>query len=324
MDDDFPWLIEEDKGFRVTEEDPFPWLKDDDDEDEPDGLIGHPNQEGYAPYLVYLTEDDDTYVETYNRTENGYVYGLGGDDTIHTRSFGVSVFGGEGSDTLIWSYQPPRLLDGGDGVDTLDLSLLPRGAEVNLATGEAKTFVPLFLPDRGPVEIRSIENVTGTDHADTIWGDGNDNVLDGRGGGDFIAGGAGNDTIIAGTSEPGRRDVLMGGADSDTFQFRTAEENLPAWQTDVVMDFEQGSDILAFETAYGFGSITFLPASEAGDTVTWLDPRQNYLATAHTSQPGLPEVTEVSLWLTTGSSHEYAGVTLIGHHDLTAGDFMFV
>ena len=300
----------------------------DEEEDPEDGPIASEVVDFHVPYMVYLTDDDDVYYEGFNRTENGYIYGLDGNDTIKTRSFGVHVFGGDGDDTLFWLYQPPKLLDGGAGVDTLDLSQLGRGAKVNLGSGEADTFVPLFLPHR-PVEIRNIENVIGTDHTDNIFGDDQDNVLDGRGGGDYIAGGAGDDTIIGGTSGPGHtlaRDVLSGGAGNDTFYFRTAEEGLPARQTDVVMDFEQGSDILAFETAYGFGPITFRPAdwSPPADTFTALDPRENYLFVHHTSQPGMAEVTEVSVWLTTGHSHEYAAVTLLGHHDLTAGDFMFV
>ena len=296
-----------------------------------DGEEGLP-EDGYAPYILYLTEDDDNYNEYYyNATENGYIYALGGDDTIATRSFGVHVFGGDGNDTLIWRYQPPALLDGGDGEDTLDLSQLSRGVEVDLNTGEADTFVPLFSPHDGPVEIRNIEHVVGTDYQDNIFGDANDNILDGGGMGDIIFGGAGNDTIIGGASSYSdtlHKDILSGGAGDDIFYFRTAEE-APVMGSDIITDFEQGSDTIVFESAYGFGPITFRPADWSG----WsdpafsgvpLDPRENYLLVNHTSSASSSAETQVQIFLTTGHDHEYARITLTGHHDLTTSDFMFV
>jgi Ca2+-binding RTX toxin-like protein len=46
--------------------------------------------------------------------------------------------------------------------------------------------------------LQGFENVTGSNHAETINGNELDNVLDGRGGNDVIDGGFGNDTIIGG------------------------------------------------------------------------------------------------------------------------------
>ena len=46
--------------------------------------------------------------------------------------------------------------------------------------------------------LRGIENVSGSNHNDTIIGNEQDNVLDGRGGSDVLDGGLGNDTLIGG------------------------------------------------------------------------------------------------------------------------------
>jgi Ca2+-binding RTX toxin-like protein len=52
-------------------------------------------------------------------------------------------------------------------------------------------------------ELNSIENLTGSTYADTLWGDNNANVLTGAGGNDLLIGYGGDDG-------------LMGGDDSET------------------------------------------------------------------------------------------------------------
>ena len=80
---------------------------------------------------------------------------------------------------------------------------------------------------------------TGTDRADTITGDGADNVLDGKAGNDVINGAAGNDTIIGGLG----RDTMTGGAGNDLFVFKNiAEMGRNAFTRDIITDFTPGQD----------------------------------------------------------------------------------
>ncbi|MEM1074996.1 MAG: M10 family metallopeptidase C-terminal domain-containing protein, partial [Pseudomonadota bacterium] len=108
-------------------------------------------------------------------------------------------------------------LDGGDGVDTLDLSQASGPVSVNLETGAIK------IDDRAGEDASAVnfENVTGTDSSDVIVGNDLDNV---------IRGGAGID-------------VMSGGGGADTFVFFEADQGV-----DVILDFEVGVDQLAFVT----------------------------------------------------------------------------
>ncbi len=294
--------------------------------DEPIGqfLEGSPYVDIVIPRIVWLSDDEDRYTERFNETENGSVWTLGGDDYIWTKSFGTSIHAGDGDDTIVWSYQPPKLIDGGDGIDTLDLSHLPRGAKVDLHTGVADTHVPLFFPSR-PVEVRNVENVIGTDHDDQITGNSANNVLMGGAGGDILFGASGDDELHGGSSDPGTRDVLIGGSGADSFIFNTAEEDKAAHDRDIIADFEQGVDMLVFHSTVVVPSIEFRGADyEPGDVLEVYDPRESYLVVSHSSQTGMPETTEVTLHLSNGFHHEFSAITLVGHHDLSAGDFMFV
>ncbi|MEM7056657.1 MAG: calcium-binding protein [Pseudomonadota bacterium] len=101
-------------------------------------------------------------------------------------------------------------LDGGDGVDLLDLSAASEGVIVDLAAGTV-----------GSATVENFEDVTGTDFNDVIIGDAGDNV---------IRGGVGND-------------VMEGGDGADTFVFFAADAGV-----DTILDFEVGVDQIRFET----------------------------------------------------------------------------
>lgn len=127
--------------------------------------------------------------------------GLDGDDLI---------FGGSGADRI----------DGGAGFDTVTYAASEAAVEVALNIGSA-------LQSGGDAEgdiLHTIENVTGSDFADTITGNDGVNVIqglagddsiEGLGGADTISAGAGNDTAIV---EDGANRRFDGGAGFDTLQ----------------------------------------------------------------------------------------------------------
>lgn len=121
------------------------------------------------------------------------LFGEGGDDQL---------LGLEGND-LLAGGAGANLLDGGTGVDNAYYAGNAAGVTVNLSTGSA-------LNAAGGLDtLLSIENVTGTEHADALTGDDLGNVLNGGGGDDVIIGGAG-------------ADALMGGAGIDTLSYAAA------------------------------------------------------------------------------------------------------
>ncbi|WP_246015744.1 beta strand repeat-containing protein, partial [Azospirillum griseum] len=124
--------------------------------------------------------------------------GADGDDSLSGFAGNDTLIGGIGADTL----------DGGTGTDTASYAAATSGVVVDLASG---------VGTAGDLLV-SIENLTGSAHADTLSGDGTANLLDGGAGTDNLSGGAGNDTLIGGAGA----DTIDGGAGTDTASYATA------------------------------------------------------------------------------------------------------
>ncbi|MET1414872.1 calcium-binding protein [Roseibium sp. HPY-6] len=119
-------------------------------------------------------------------------------------------------------------LDGGDGIDTLDLSKAAAGVEVDLAAGtlDGSTAV-------------NFENVTGTDFDDVITGDAQDNVIRSGSGFDILAGGEGSDTFVFTAEDTGVKIITDFDINADRLLFIT-DENLTA--SDLVNQLVQDGD----------------------------------------------------------------------------------
>jgi Ca2+-binding RTX toxin-like protein len=135
-----------------------------------------------------------------------WIFGDAGNDQIYGNLGGDSLRGGQGSDTI----------GGGAGSDTVEYVNSLSGVVVKLdgiqndgSAGENDW-------------VKSdVENVTGSDHADSLSGNNGNNVLDGRNGHDTIRGFGGNDTLIGGFGNDklfggDGDDSLSGGFDNDT------------------------------------------------------------------------------------------------------------
>jgi len=138
--------------------------------------------------------------------------GLGGSDTLLGLEGNDVLIGGGGSD----------INDGGEGIDTANFSNIGAPVTALLAQGQAS-----YVPAPGVTAIDqliSIENLTGSENADQLFGDGAANVIDGGGGNDLIAGLAGNDVLIGNEGNDtlrggGGNDALNGGNGIDTADF---------------------------------------------------------------------------------------------------------
>jgi Ca2+-binding RTX toxin-like protein len=149
-----------------------------------------------------VTNDADTIV---GDSGSERIYGLGGNDVLK---------GGGGADRL----------DGGEGIDTAVYIDSDVGVVISLIAGRGTGGTA-----QGD-QLYGIENVTGSEHRDELYGDDNDNILSGEGGDDLIKGGGGADR-------------LLGGDGGDT---------LVADGLDFV-DGGDGNDIIAFEDDVRFG-----------------------------------------------------------------------
>ncbi|WP_170384531.1 hypothetical protein [Ruegeria atlantica] len=148
-----------------------------------------------------------------NATFNGgsagdRIYGYAGDDIL-AGSGGARLFGGEGSDTVTFQWQV---------VDPITDNL---GYWVNLDEGRSfQMFWRDGLEAQGPNAnsyYDSIENVIGSNYDDLIWGDKEDNFLNGADGNDDIFGGEGRDFLVGGKGY----NKLDGGAGVDAVGYST-------------------------------------------------------------------------------------------------------
>lgn len=188
------------------------------------------------------------------------LYGGTGNDILYGQSGLDTIYGGDGNDIIQGGFSTDNVygeagndvfqvldgefgdnIDGGSGTDRLDVSNYSTyGAIINLNTG-SWDFNPSF---GGPWTITGVENVDGTQLADTITGDSAANVLNGNGGDDLLSGGAGNDTLSGG----GGNDQLRGGDGNDIFDGGSGQD---------IFYGEAGDDTLKIVNGWngGYGEI---------------------------------------------------------------------
>ncbi|XWN31311.1 MAG: calcium-binding protein [Devosia sp.] len=185
-----------------------------------DRLVDIENVVG-SNYKDYLTGDNGANVLNGN-DGNDVLSGGNGDDELIGGAGADTLHGGKGIDTLLGGSGSDDLsggkgadiINGGSGRDTAAYKDAGAGVMASLTAGVGA------LGEAFGDTYTSIENLTGSDHADWLEGDGNANELRGRDGDDQLLGlegddtlngGAGNDTLIGGEGE----DVLIGGSGRD-------------------------------------------------------------------------------------------------------------
>lgn len=130
------------------------------------------------------------------------IFGQAGNDTLHGEAGNDLLDGGAGAD----------LLDGGTGTNTAAYGDANVGVVASLSAGTFKGVAFTSTPggivnggsastagDAGGDTLLNIQNLSGSDYADTLIGDANANVLSGGGGDDTLEGMGGADTLDGGT-----------------------------------------------------------------------------------------------------------------------------
>ncbi|GAA4018580.1 beta strand repeat-containing protein [Actimicrobium antarcticum] len=113
-------------------------------------------------------------------------------DTLTGDSGNNRLDGGRGDDILEGEGGADVLI-GGSGRDTASYASSSSGLIVSLANTSVNT------GDATGDSYSSVENLTGSQYADTLTGDAGDNTIDGGGGNDLLDGGAGADTLVGGS-----------------------------------------------------------------------------------------------------------------------------
>jgi Ca2+-binding RTX toxin-like protein len=140
--------------------------------------------------------------------------GLSGNDTLKGGGGADTLYGDSGTDYLVGGAGADQL-NGGSGTDTA--SYYDSGAGVNVWLGGDTA----SGGDAQGDELNQIENLTGSVHADNLWGSDGVNVLNGNDGADTLKGWGGNDTLNGGDGADSLLgmdgfDTLNGGNGSDT------------------------------------------------------------------------------------------------------------
>lgn len=166
--------------------------------------------------------------------------GGSGADTINGNQAANTLWGNAGNDSL-YGNNGNDILIGGAGADRLD-----GGAGTDIASYQEATagvIASLFSPGGNTGEAAGdtfffIEQLIGSNYADTLTGDDNANSLTGLAGNDSLNGRGGNDLLVGGAGA----DVLTGGAGADTFYYSATTESSSKTGRDTITDFLSKSD----------------------------------------------------------------------------------
>ena len=143
------------------------------------------------------------------------ICGVGGNDVINGRGGNDFLVGAGGGDQLVGGPGDDTL-DGGTGTDTAVYTSAPSRVTVDLSAGRAS--------GDGSDSLVSMQRVSGSKHADSLIGNGENNVLNGNSGNDVVHGRAGNDTVNGAEGN----DRLTGGESNDRLNGDPGNDSLDA------------------------------------------------------------------------------------------------
>jgi Ca2+-binding RTX toxin-like protein len=188
-----------------------------------------------AARQIHVRTDELVHEDTLSGIEN--VVGSSYNDVIKSNGALNTIEGGEGSDRLLsWIDGQNDVMNGGNGVDTIDYSGFSQSSGLTISLGQnGANGTATTLPSSGAGVVEdtliSIENVVGTSHGDRINGNEQVNNINGGDGADVIFGGGG-------------ADILTGGTGADVFLFTAASDLPTAAPVEQIRGFERGTDLI--------------------------------------------------------------------------------
>lgn len=180
------------------------------------------------------------------------LFGKDGDDQLNGLDGNDFLFGGAGADAM----------DGGDGFDLVSYQLETSGISVNLGNGQMSGAAT-------GDSLTSIEAIRGSQFADSIVMDGENNRIFGLNGADDIDAGAGNDLIIGGLGA----DQIDGGDGVDTVGYYGSASGVDISLLDGtgVGGQAQGDTFVFVENADGSRHNDILEGDDAGNRLRGRD-----------------------------------------------------
>ncbi|MQY44320.1 hypothetical protein GG681_16870 [Epibacterium sp. SM1969] len=199
------------------------------------------------------------------RNGNDTVYGDNGHDRLLGASGNDSLYGGSGNDTLLGGVGADRL-DGGSGSDEVAYWYATSAVRVDFQDASA---------NRGEADgdrYTGIEHVSGSDHNDTLYGNGGANAIFGRNGHDTLDGRDGNDFLRGGDGN----DRLYGGVGNDRLYGESGNDTLIGGLGADILDGAGGTDLAAYWHATSAVKVDLADASTntgeaAGDTYVGIE-----------------------------------------------------
>jgi Ca2+-binding RTX toxin-like protein len=145
--------------------------------------------------------------------------GDGGNDILRGKGGADVLSGGDGNDTFDeeTASNGGDVFNGGAGIDTLDYSQRLLGVTVTM-DGSAANDGASASPGEGDNCKADVEDILGTDVADSITGNALNNTITGGLGADTLNGGAGDDLFLTGAVSDGL-DTIAGGTGVDTIDY---------------------------------------------------------------------------------------------------------
>ena len=195
----------------------------------------------------------------YGDNNGNLLDGLDGDDVIVGRAGANSMLGGAGNDRL-YSGRDADSIDGGADLDAVFYAYSDTGVEVDLLDGVGR-----FGSAEGD-RLTAVENLHGSDHADTLRGDQGANLIVGKDGDDFLLGRGGNDKLLGRDGD----DTLEGGEGNDRLDGGEGDDVLLGGAGSDRLIGDLGADVFVFTLGDGRDTIDdFDPVNDLLDLTSW-------------------------------------------------------
>jgi Ca2+-binding RTX toxin-like protein len=238
--------------------------------------------------------------------------GQDGDDELNGFDGDDSLRGGADNDWL-QGWDGADVLDGGSGIDTAVYETSDQAVFVSLLADTAAG------GDAAGDELNSIENLTGSAHADRLSGDNNFNVIRGEDGNNWLYGYGGDDGLVGGDDTDvlfgmegadllkggGGADTLLGGVGGDTMlgsdgddtyfvddsadivTESAGEGTLDRVKTSTTYSLAAGSEVEVLETAIPAGTTAIdLVGNEFDNTIIGNDGQNTIVGSPDTDGGG--------------------------------------
>ena len=158
--------------------------------------------------------------QLFGDTDDNTIKGLTGMDRLVGRNGDDKLFGGGGADVLIGGAGADALIGGGN-TDAVSYETAMSGVRAVLQNPAINT------GDAAGDTYANVEDLTGSDHADQLIGDGNVNTIKGLAGNDRLVGRDGDDSLFGGGDNDRLEgglgaDILNGGGGQDRAQYELA------------------------------------------------------------------------------------------------------